>query len=238
MSTLLVSAVSGMSWIFFKQDDFFHLERAEVEVEFHSDQSALLAHIRPQILQIVDDLKGQNVWRLSLRQIRKHLQETPWLDDVQVQRRFPNQVAIDIRLKDLAYMHVDSQGLWHPVAKSGEALPPLAPGLLPPKPILESSELFMDQEMRNKIVGLMQEVPPLGIFRPENISHVDYNPTTGLAFTLIDEDLKVFLGEENLQTKALQVLKVSDYLQSQNQKARVIDASFSKKVLVRLRKRS
>ena len=85
---------------------------------------------------------------------------------------------------------------------------------------------------------VFQQIPAIGPLKKENIESVDFNSVSGLTLKLLDEDVEVHFGQVNIQTKALQILRVLDYLKSQKHKARVIDASFTKKVLVRLRKRS
>jgi hypothetical protein len=54
--------------------------------------------------------------------------------------------------------------------------------------------------------------------------------------TLIQPAVQVVLGEDSLNTKVERVAQVLNYLSAEQIKGRVIDASFSKKVLVRLRK--
>ena len=110
--------------------------------------------------------------------------------------------------------------------------------MVPAAPLLRNNKIARDVVLLKKVLQLFSEIPAIGALKRENIESVDYNSETGLTLRLIDSKAVVHLGEQNIQTKALQVLRVTDYLESQKQKARVIDASFTKKVLVRLRKRS
>ncbi len=89
-----------------------------------------------------------------------------------------------------------------------------------------------------KVLTLYNDIPSIGLLKKENRASVDFDSITGLSVTLVEDSIVVHFGHQDVEAKSLQVLRVTDYLQSQKQKARVIDASFSKKVLVRLRKRS
>jgi len=87
-------------------------------------------------------------------------------------------------------------------------------------------------------VQLVHEIPDAGLLKKDNISSIRFLQNEGLTLKFLDNKTTVHLGWENISTKGLQILKVQEYLESQKQKARVIDGSFNKKVLVRLRKRS
>jgi cell division septal protein FtsQ len=226
------------AWYISFESDFFIVKQAEATVEYSSTQEALVAHLQPELIERVELLKGTNIWSLSLSNIRTQLKQLDWVKEVEVQRRFPSQLDLQISFQELGFIFVDHKNQFFPVSLDGTVMEPVRAGILPPAPILRNKKIFSDEKLRQRLLELYRQVPEMGSLVRSNIATVDYQPTTGLAFELISEQTKVFLGEEDIVKKSLQIQKVIDYLQSQNQKARVIDASFSKKVLVRPRKRS
>lgn len=230
--------VTTMGWLIAHDTHYFVVDRTQVEVEFIESQASLLSHIKPALLAEIEALKGQNLWRLSLKQVRESLLRNNWIREVEIQRRFPDQLKVSFNLQDVAFLYINAKKQIRPVSLLGEVLPVLPVGLLPSAPIVRNSKIIEDQELLKKVLDLVRQVPQIGPLNLDNVASIDYQSTTGLAFELIQEETIVYFGEQDIQRKALQVLKVTDYLRSQKQKVRVIDASFSKKVLVRPRKRS
>jgi cell division septal protein FtsQ len=226
------------AWYVSFESDFFIVKQADATVEYSTAQGALVAHLQPELTKQVELLKGTNIWSLSLSSIRAQLKQLDWVKEVEVQRRFPSHLDLQITFQELGFIYVDQKNQFFPVSLDGVVMEPVRAGILPPAPILRNKKIFSDKKLRQRLLELYRQVPEMGSLVRSNIATVDYQPTTGLAFELISEQTKVFLGEEDIVKKSLQIQKVIDYLQSQNQKARVIDASFSKKVLVRPRKRS
>lgn len=230
--------IAGLGWSLRYESDFFLIEKVPVEVEFSGEQSALVLHLKPEFEKSLLTLKGQNIWRVGLSKIRSQLMENSWIEEVEIRRQFPREISALIKLKEISFLYVDRKNKIHPITVTGERLKVTQPNVAPPSPILRNNKIMKDPKLLQKVVSGLSEVPNLGALRKENIASVDFNPTTGLSLRLIDGNELVHLGEKNISTKGLQVLRVTDYLKSQKQKARVIDATFNQKVLVRLRKRS
>ncbi len=233
---VVVAVFAG--WMLRTETEFFVIKDLQVEMELHEHQEALLVSLKPDIEKSLLSLRGQNIWSVSLRALRDQVVEHPWVQGIELERRFPDRIFAVVRLQPVAFLFVDKKNSIFPILENGEKLPQIKTTLAPAAPILRNNNILQDKSLLKKVLSLYSEVPLFGAFEKDNIASVDYNSVTGLTLQLIEGDIVVHLGVENIQTKALQVLRVTDYLQSQKQKARVIDASFAKKVLVRLRKRS
>jgi len=70
----------------------------------------------------------------------------------------------------------------------------------------------------------------------KNISEIFYSKKEGFKIFLKGVATEVRMGDSDFGPKISRVEKVLSYLDSQNVKGRVIDARFSKKVVVRVRK--
>lgn len=233
----LLLAVGG-GWYLRTESDFFLVRDLNIEVEFQENQEAYLVSLKPELEKNLLSMKGQNIWGLGLGKVRTQLLEHPWIKEVELSRRFPDKIFSLIRLHSVAFLYLDRKNRIFPVLENGIKVPQIKATMAPSAPILRNNKILKDPKLLEKVLELYLAIPQIGPLKKENIQSIDYKKITGLTLKMVDQDVLVHLGDKNIRTKALQVLRVMDYLESQKQKARVIDASFTKKVLVRPRKRS
>ena len=220
------------------EEDFFIISDTSVSVVYENGQKAMVQSLKPSWVDKLLGLKGRNIWNVRLSKLRNKILKNRWIQEVELWRSFPNRISTTIYLKSIAILFVDKKNRIFAITREGEKLGPVEPTLVPVVPILYNDRILKNSKFLGKLVEMLKEVPNFGDLKTENISSIDFKPMTGLQLNLIDSEMTIYLGEKNISTKGLQVLRVMDYLKSQNQKARVIDASFTKKVLVRLRKDS
>lgn len=232
---LVVVALSG--WALRSESDFFIVDQAQVEVQFQEGQAAIVDLLREEIKAPIQATKGKNIWSLDLSNLREQLLENPWVDDVELRRRFPNKITSLVHMAPIAFLYIDRKNRIFPVTNRGIKLKSVKTSAVPVAPILRNSKIMEKHSDIQLMIERLNQIPNVGALRRDNIALIDYRPTTGLTLKLSQGQELVHLGEEDIPTKGLQVLRVTDYLKSQKQKARVIDASFTKKVLVRPRKR-
>ncbi len=220
------------------ENDFFIISDTSVSVVYEDNQKAMVQTLKPYWVKELLGLKGQNIWNVSLPKLRNRILKNHWIKEVELWRRFPDRISTTIHLKGIIALFIDNKNEIFVITREGEKLGPVEPTLVPVVPVLYNDRIAEDPEFLKKLTRILGEIPDFGALKTENISSINFKPMTGLQLNLMDSGITVYLGEENISTKGLQVLRVMDYLKSQNQKARVIDASFTKKVLVRLRKGS
>jgi len=235
ISVLLVAVLDH---ILRTEKDFFIISDTSVSVVYEDNQKAMVQALKPYWMKELLGLKGQNIWNVSLPKLRNRILKNHWIKKVELWRRFPGQIFTTIHLKGIVALFIDEKNRIFVITREGERLGPVEPTLVPVVPVLYNDQIAKDPEFLKKLTKVLVEIPDFGALKTENIASIDFKPMTGLQLNLMDSEITVYLGERNISTKGLQVLRVMDYLKSQNQKARVIDASFTKKVLVRLRKGS
>ena len=227
-----------VGYILRTEKNFFIVSRVPVSVVYEGHQEAMVRALKPQWIHQFVNLKGQNIWKIKLSQVYDEILKNDWVQDVELHRRLPNQIVATIHLKGISVLFVDGENKIFPITREGQKLNSVSPTLVPVVPVLYNDQIANHPELLHKLVAMLEEVPDSGDLKTKNIASVDFKPITGLQLNLINSRVTVHLGEKDIPTKGLQVLRVTDYLKSKNQKARVIDASFTKKVLVRLRKGS
>ena len=181
-------------------------------------------------------LKGKRIWEIDLSKMRASLARDEWVKDIAIARRLPNEVRVSVRPKSAALVLVSKQGEFIPITDDSELLSALPSGQLPDVPILRGEIFAKDRARRDRAVKLALALSEDGPLGRHNVSEISWTNEEGYVLTLIQPKVEVKLGEERVDLKTMRVAQVLNYLSANNLRGRVIDASFSKKVLVRLRK--
>ena len=234
---------SGVLFTFLRQLGLFEVKAIPVEIVPGQPGEKNLApeeqRLKDRLQSAVKSFAGKRVWDVDLGELRAAIAGDEWVKDVLISRAFPNEVRVRVRAKSAVLNLVSSDG--HrliPVTEEGLMLSPLAAGLVPDAPLLRGERFFEDVAKRREVVKLLRELPESGPLSRENISEIAWSSDDGFRLTLMEPKTEVKLGSELLELKALRAAQVVSYLSAHSLKSRVIDASFSKKVLVRLRKGS
>jgi cell division septal protein FtsQ len=235
---LPIVMVVSLGWYLRSEKEFFAIKDLDINFELATEQEALLLSLRPELENKMKSVKGQNIWSFGLRQFRDELLSHPWIREVEISRQFPDSIQALIHMQPVSVVYIDGRNRLFPILDSGVRMPQVKASLVPLVPLLRNQKILQDSKQLHSMLKLFNEIPFVGAFAKSNIEAVDFDPVAGLTLTLLKDSVQVHLGQESIPTKVLQVFRVLDYLESQKIKARVIDASFPKKVLVRPRKRS
>jgi len=123
----------------------------------------------------------------------------------------------------------------HSVTRSGSILPVKLSKQDIDLPILRGANFHKQEPLRSKAVALLTEIPTRGLFSKQNISEIRYEDKNGFVLHLVNRNTLVKLGKENFAQKSSFIERAISYLESQRLEGRVIDARYSKKVVVKLR---
>lgn len=231
---------SGVLLALLRHSGFFLVAAIPVEVvsdgEKTNSYSAIESRLKTRLDSMLGQVKGKKIWQIDINGVRAALARDEWVKDVIISRSFPNEVRVVVRSKAPAAVLISSQGLFLPVTEHGQLLSALPGGSLPDVPLLRGEIFKTDQPRRMTVIKFLQTLPIQGPMNTNNISEVGWNNEDGYTLTLMQPKVEVKLGEDRVDLKALRVAQVMNYLTANSLKGRVIDASYSKKVLVRLRK--
>lgn len=230
------------------QTTLFNVENIPVEVQIVNSGSIehiLQQSVSQRILKNEKLFKNKQIWAVSLGKVHDVVVAEPWVQSVRISRTLPNQVKIVVEPKRAIAMllvqkvkganpelrAVTADGSVLKLPNSTAALDvPIARG-----PLLDS-QTEAGAAARAKLIEFIASIPNEGSLSTKNIAEITYVPNEGFSLALIPMKSTVLLGNEKIQTKVTRVSQVLDYLLAHQLHGRVIDASFSKKVLVRLRK--
>lgn len=191
----------------------------------------LLGKVTPQL----KEFENRNLWQVPLVQVASKFQNETWIKNISISRDWPQKIKVNIQNKEIKIILISPDGKQYPVDSEGILLPQMSWSDSPKLPLIRGAAFFSQIQLRKKVIEFFNQLPIEGSFSADQISDITYNDNDGYIATLVWKSLQVKLGFELSTLVSLRVSQVLDYVQSRNINVRVIDANFSKKVLVKLR---
>jgi cell division protein FtsQ len=105
----------------------------------------------------------------------------------------------------------------------------------PDVPVLRGGSFLKSIEKRQKAISILKNLPETGPMSFSQVAEIEYYQESYWA-RLVSNSVKIHLGVQNLPKKIERIDRVMNYLKSSKLDPRVIDADFSKKLVVKLRK--
>ncbi len=232
---ILPSALIG-TLFYFEKNGFFNIDNIQVVVENSVDQSVYLQPLVKNLDAQLEFLRGVSLWRVNLPELNSNLTQLSWIEDLSLSRRWPSQLRVNVRAKEVNLLLMTRSGRFVPIVESGESLPPVDLKQLPDVAVLRGENFEARSELRKKAVKMLKEIPSSGAFSKKTISEIHFDERDGFWMTLVRDGIRVKMGQEQISLKSARVGQVIEYIDSRKLDVRVIDANLSKKVLVRLRK--
>lgn len=231
----LIASIMGFGTYWTIRGPWFGIDHIEIEMDPISGQDILFQRIQGDLRKKYQLFNGKKLWEVSIQNLRSIAEEDSRVKRASVSRRFLDGILVQIRPRDPVLGLVDKRGRVYPVANDASLLPDLPPEEAPDLPYLRGSEFFKKPEMRSKAVHLIAQIPQQGMISVASISEIHFLPKEGFYFTLKQKGIRVLIGDSIPRIKLNHVEQVLNYLTEHQIDGRVIDARFSKKVVVRLR---
>lgn len=232
---LMVVGVIALGVVHFFEEQFLRVQSIELNLDKLSDEEVIFSRVRTSLDEKLKKHMGQWIWRLSLSQVLDEALADQRIEAASVRRIFPNKIRMTVRPHSPVVLLLAESGEFFPVAMDASLLPATPTMEVPNVPVLRGVELLKNHKLRQQAIAMYLEVPNEGLFNKKNISEILYKDAEGFEFRMTNSGLKLLVGESLLGPKSGRIEQVMKYLESQQIKGRVIDARFSKKVVVRLR---
>ncbi len=178
---------------------------------------------------------GENLWNLDPEKIKEIAKQESWVENVEIYRRFPQTLRLEVKAKPSVAIFMNSQGELHLISTDGTVLPKIEETKSPKLPVIQDSYLLKNEKAKSRIIKILNEMPSTGSLSLETVAEINMGKKDEIWLTHLQTKSTIKLGNENIAIKSARVAKVLEYLEHNNLKGRVIDADFSKKVLVKLR---
>ena len=220
-----------------KHPDWVRVAAVRLELSPDSNEDLLYQRIKQTLEPQVKRFEGRFFWQVPLEVVYRAIEGDKRVRRLSVSRQFPGALRVTIEPYTPVLAYLGRDGRVYPVATDATLLPALGPKDIPNLPFLRGEDLREDASLRERAIELYGAIPDQGALSKSQISEIEYTKKDGFKLFVGGSKVEVKMGEADFPPKASRVLKVLSYLDSQNIKGRVIDARFSKKVVVRVRKR-
>ncbi|MEK6556628.1 MAG: cell division protein FtsQ/DivIB [Bdellovibrionota bacterium] len=228
------SLIGGGSY--FMTRSFFRVKSVDITLGEHKDPSYLFEKTKSQLEMKLKPFLGQYVWSVDIERVLQIAESDRRVKDVFVTRVLPNGIKIIIEPHS-AYANImgSDSTAFYPLSPEGDLLPSVAAEEAADGPILRGEKFLKDEKLRAKAIELLQSLPETGSFSRNHVSEMYLDSKKGLAVVLKKSGIEVLMGLDNFKNRASYVSRVVQYLDSEQLTGRVIDARYSKKVVVKLR---
>lgn len=178
---------------------------------------------RPEILWMAGVNTGDNMLKISAAEIKKGLRRSPWISEVNITRKFPDRLNIEIKeRKPVAFINLDSlylvdeTGVIFKKASMDDDIDlPVITGLKR-EDIEEGAAGVLSQNARSAkaselailAVNLIHLSAGKGIFTNEDISEINIDTTYGLTLYTMQHGTRIELGDGDVEDKLTRLAKV------------------------------
>jgi hypothetical protein len=204
----------------------------------YEERNAYVDSLRPALERPLQKYIGQSLWHADIFAMESFLKKQTWIETASVTRSFPNEIVITVEPKQVVANILRSPSMVQPVAADSTVMDPVDIAKSPSAPLLSHRSFLERSDLRKNALAFLKELPEEGSFSRKNISEIlPKNTRQNNQFKVLLKNSKaeVFIDNENVPLKAARVSRVIDYLSDKEMEDCIIDANFSKKVLVRPR---
>ena len=178
---------------------------------------------------------GQWVWSLSIEKLKLLILSHPDVESIEIFRIFPNQFRIILPVDKTVLLFLGNKGLL-PVTSKGFFKESLPVSLAPDLPILRGRFFFNHIESRKTALELLKHLPSEGLFSKKSVSEIKYSKKDkSFNIYLINLSSPIRIGENLSEFRPDRIESVLKYLKQNKINWRVMDARFSKKIIVNLK---
>lgn len=244
LSLSIIIIVAGGLFALIRESNLFRVRQIPVKISTEIDETqepfradpATVVALRERLKGKLKVFKNQKIWEIKITDIKRALGADEWVQNLRVTRSFPNRLEVEITPRAAVFLITNSKGKLAPVAADGSLLNPVSSSILPDVPVLKAEKVLSDKSLRTKAIEFAKQLPKEGPLSLDNMSELSWSQNEGFVASLLASKATVILGEDKVAMKVARIEKILDYLTANELNSRVIDASYSKKVLVRLRK--
>ncbi len=204
------------------------LDKGKMEIEIARNIEADIGFRLASVL-------GKRPWEIDLELLNDSIKSLDWIADARLQRVFPDRIVVSITPKrPLAVVLGKAAGL-QPITEDGEIMKEWKAAVVPDVPFLRGELFLTNPTIRAKAVELIKALPKKGILDRANIAEIGWD--RGFSLVLLSPRMEILLGEDQIEKKLVRVEHVLNYLSSQGKRARIVDSTSVKKVVVRAQHR-
>jgi cell division septal protein FtsQ len=232
--TLLVVALAGFAVATALQRGFLSITEIKVRPLDPDVDGELFSRVQSSVAPKLSELVGKNILSVRLPGVRETVMSDRRVQQARVIRRFPDTLVVEVKPKHPVLNLLNNDGRLSPIAVDASLLPPVEVAQAFDLPILRGPQFRSDAGQREAAIALVSELPSEGLLRAATLSEIAYSKDEGFSVRLTSQSGKIILGEGHFAEKFKRINQVLDYLYDRSLTWRILDARFTKKVVVKL----
>lgn len=223
---------------FFVKREWFIVDRVTLTYTGPSSDARLLPYLQKQLKEEMQDFSKKTLWSVPMKSVKQKLDQEGWVKDFRIERRLPNQIRVTIEPKQTIGVYINKKGNLHPIVQDQVLKRDIPFALAPDVPIVRGDWDKASPELQNAMFEFLKQSfeAEKKWYSSENLKELLLDREAGLSVDLYEPQTRVVLGFDVTQLKLGRLQHVLEYVEQNSLEDRVIDSTFSKKVLVRLRK--
>ncbi len=226
-------SIAGCFIAFFLFSPLFSISKKEIVYESSVVFPPYIQHLQSEFDKSLGKFVGKNILSTGINQVRNFAEKQNWLSDIHVKKTLPNTLNISARVKNIVASFHAKNNIVYCLFDDGSFLKNVPLALLPDVPVISSDTMFFDSLVRNQLAFMLKEISKKKWVNLNEIDQVFYTEEKGFSFSFLKFNLTIVLGFNNFESKMNRAQKVIDHYGIEYLDEHVIDANFSKKVLVR-----
>jgi cell division septal protein FtsQ len=232
--TVIAAMLVGVYFV--AESPILRVDTVKIELADEASTGFSFPKIRETLDIRLKKFSGKQVWQIDLENIFDIAKNDLRVQKARVKRRLPNIIEVEI-LPHTAIANImgPSSDRLFPMARDGEVLPPVPTVDANDAPILRGEKFISDKTLRLQALDMLLTLPEKGHVSYRHVSEVNYDKKNGFQLILSPNGIEVWLGFEDYPRRLSKAEKVAAYLTNEKMNGRVIDARYSKKVVVKLR---
>lgn len=237
----ILSLLVGVCY-YSEQIGFFNIKKIELTINKNSikeSNTSIDRYLSPFISEEknkLEKIKGQSIWKVNVKELSVKMLNKGWIENVEVRRDWPNRLEVVIQPKEIGALLVQGSGEIVPIGVNGDLFAATPLSKSPDLPIVRGKIFEQKKDLRIQVIKLIKSLPDHGSFSKKQISEIGYDDKEGFWLNVLPSKITIKMGFDSDLAREERISQVLDYLDRNNIQARVIDANFAKKVLVKLRK--
>ena len=181
------------------------------------------------IISLSDVEIGQNIFNFRTSNIVQNIKQNAYIDSVQINRRFPDEIEIEVSEREATYMltlgnayvYINNQGYILEITSTKGDFPLIVGYETPEEQIQAGNRLNTeDLEKLSDVLRIMETATSVENKLVDLITQIDISDKSNYILTLEEEKKLVYLGDTtNLSTK---ILWINEFLNSEEENEGII----------------
>ncbi len=234
-SFVIIILTIGFLCFFLSDDELFEVKKVNISVNSGLEGNKDYFMVQSSLGEKLVNIKGRNLWSIGLKKATEVAVEDPRIEKIELSRKIPNTIIAKVTAETPLFYFSSKGSLNYVVTMNAKIIDiKKNKNAYIDLPILKGEIFRKNIEKRQFIIEWFNELPAEGLISKDKVSQIEYIKNKGFKIHLNQRPEGILLGEKELNRKTLRAERVLRYLVTKEVNARLVDARYREKVVVKL----